>query len=104
MVINNKKDLNNYLKCLKYLGCGSQGETYYDFKSKKVIKIFHDIFDEDSEYFFDILESDILKFKDCKNDTYIFADDVVYLNDKIIGYTMSFANGDTFYYADFVWC
>lgn len=95
MVINNKKDLNNYLKCLKYLGCGSQGEAYYDFKNKKVIKIFHDIFDEDSEYFFDIFESDILKFKDCNNDTYIFADDVVYLNDKIIGYTMSFAPGDT---------
>lgn len=86
---NNKNNFDLYLKRLFFLGMGSQGICYLDKKNKIVYKIFHGYFDdEDEEYTAD----DILKFSGIRNNTFIWPNDVVYANGRIIGYTMPYVS------------
>ena len=96
MEMKNKEEFKRYLSSLKELGFGSSGVTYYDTKRSKVIKVSHDYLNEGISYY----SEDILAFKDCQNNTYIFADDSIVIDDKIVAYTMPFAPGKPLYMTD----
>lgn len=93
MEIKNEEELKKYLSSLKELGFGSNGVTYYDAKRSKVIKVLHDYLNEGISYY----SKDVLDFKECQNDTYIFADDTLVLDNKIVAYTMPLAPGKSLY-------
>ena len=96
MEMKNKEEFKRYLSSLKELGFGSSGVTYYDTKRSKVIKVSHDYLNEGISYY----SEDILAFKDCQNNAYIFADDSIVIDDKIVAYTMTFAPGKPLYMTD----
>lgn len=80
-----KKHLKYYLKNLKFLGEGSQGICFID--RNKVIKIFHSFFDGEDCGF---NKEEILGFSHIKNNTYIWPDEVITINNQIIGYTQEY--------------
>lgn len=86
---NNKNNFDLYLKRLFFLGMGSQGICYLDKKNKIVYKIFHGYFDDEDEGY---TANDILKFSGIRNNTFIWPNDVVYANGRIIGYTMPYVS------------
>lgn len=86
---NNKNNFDLYLKRLFFLGMGSQGICYLDKKNKIVYKIFHGYFDDEDEGY---TADDILKFSGIRNNTFIWPNDVVYTNGRIIGYTMPYVS------------
>lgn len=86
---NNKNNFDLYLKRLFFLGMGSQGMCYLDKKNKIVYKIFHGYFDDEDEGY---TVDDILKFSGIRNNTFIWPNDVVYANGRIIGYTMPYVS------------
>lgn len=86
---NNKNNFDLYLKRLFFLGMGSQGICYLDKKNKIVYKIFHGYFDDEDEGY---TADDILKFSGIRNNTFIWPNDVVYANGRIIGYTMPYVS------------
>lgn len=94
MEVKNKQEFINYINKLKIIGDGSQGTAYYDPKMSKVIKIFHDVFEYD-EYYYEIEEKELLQFKNCKNKTYIFIEEAVLLDNKVIGYICPLVKGQT---------
>lgn len=96
MNFNSKEHLESYLKGLKELGFGSQGVVYQDKKNNKAIKVYdlfldgyedEDIYDED----------EILKFNNIVNDTYVFPEDVVSINNKVVGYISKYVQGKSLY-------
>ena len=86
---NNKNNFDLYLKRLFFLGMGLQGMCYLDKKNKIVYKIFHGYFDDEDEGY---TADDILKFSGIRNNTFIWPNDVVYANGRIIGYTMPYVS------------
>ena len=97
MIFNSKKELLMYLKYIVELGYGSQGITYHDKKLNKAIKVYHEVFDDEMSYLTKNKE-ETLKFNQAVNNTYIFPDDVLMLNDKIVGYTSKFVSGKNLQY------
>lgn len=95
MNFDNINDLILYLKELKELGSGSQGTVYYDKKKKKTIKIYDSVLDYDEYTLYK--ENEILRFGTIKNGTYIFPDEVVKLNNQVIGYISRYVSGKSLY-------
>lgn len=95
MRLKNNEEYFSYISRLKRLGQGLQKVVYYDSKLDKCIKIYHDIFDLEFYECCNFKEEEILRFKDCKNDTYIFSSDIILLNDRIIGYIEDKVLGET---------
>ena len=93
MEAKSKSEFVNYINRLKIIGDGSQGTVFYDPKTSKVIKIFHDFFEDDEEYYYEIDEKELLKFNDCKNKTYIFIEEAILFKNKVIGYICPFIKG-----------
>lgn len=87
MNFKSEKQLKIYLNSLEFLGQGSQGACYLDKTNNTVIKIFHEFFEEGITSY---KKEDILKFSNIKNKTFIWATDVIMLNDIVIGYTMPY--------------
>lgn len=87
MNFKSEKQLKIYLNSLEFLGQGSQGVCYLDKTNNTVIKIFHEFFEEGITSY---KKEDILKFSNVKNKTFIWATDVIVLNDIVIGYTMPY--------------
>ena len=87
MNFKSEKQLKIYLNSLEFLGQGSQGVCYLDKTNNTVIKIFHEFFEEGITSY---KKEDILKFSNVKNKTFIWATDVIMLNDIVIGYTMPY--------------
>lgn len=95
MNFDNINDLILYLKELKELGSGSQGTVYFDKKQKKAIKIYDSVLDYDEYTLYK--ENEILRFGTIKNGTYIFPDEVVKLNNQVIGYISRYVSGKSLY-------
>lgn len=87
MNFKSEKQLKIYLNSLEFIGQGSQGICYLDKTNNTVIKIFHEFFEEGITSY---KKEDILKFSNIKNKTFIWATDVIMLNDIVIGYTMPY--------------
>lgn len=94
MIIKDKEELRNYISTLRGIGVGSQGIVYYDYKLKKVVKFFHSEYENDYDLLFPYGVENMLKFKECKNNTYNFALDNIILYEKVIGYISEFVPGD----------
>lgn len=106
MCYNTREEFLSYIKFMKELGAikeigrGSQGVCYYNLLSNKVYKIFHQFFDEDEEffeYFHTYTKEELLKFSNIDNDTFIWAKDVIVVNNEIIGYISDYVCGKPLY-------
>lgn len=99
MEILNEKELLLYTKKLLYLGEGAQGIAYLDKTTNKVIKIYHDILEDDYELE-EKKEEEITRFKNIKNDTYIFPQEAIKLRNMAIGNIAKYAKGEHLYKID----
>ena len=75
---------NTYLKKLKYLGQGSQGTCYLRKEDNTVFKVFHDYFDNE-------------RFSNIKNSTFIWPNDIITVENEIVGYTMPYKKSKNLY-------
>lgn len=87
MNFKSEKQLKTYLNSLEFIGQGSQGICYLDKTNNIVIKIFHDFFEEGITSY---KKEDIVRFNNIKNKTFIWASDVIMINDIVVGYTMPY--------------
>lgn len=93
MIFNDKNSFIRYIKSLDELGFGSQGITYHDFNSGKSIKVFHEFFENEEvdQYWWQV--RDILKFGDFTNETYVFPEQMIMVEGRLVGYISRFVNG-----------
>lgn len=93
MIFNDKNSFIRYIKSLDELGFGSQGITYHDFNSGKAIKVFHEFFENEEvdQYWWQV--RDILKFGDFTNETYVFPEQKIMVEGRLVGYISRFVNG-----------
>lgn len=96
MEFQSKEHLNVYLKNLKFLDFGSQGNCYLSSNEKKVFKIFHDFYEEDEEHITYTKEG-ILKFSDVKTKTFIFPEEVCTIKKDVVGHISKYANAKNLY-------
>lgn len=89
MNFKSETQLRIYLKSLEFLDQGSQGICYLDKTNNIVIKIFHDFLEEGTTTY---KKEDIIKFSNVKNKTFIWAKDVIMLDNIVIGYTMPYVS------------
>ena len=82
MNFKSEKQLKTYLNSLEFIGQGSQGICYLDKTNNTVIKIFHDFFEEGITSY---KKEDIVRFNNIKNKTFIWASDVIMINDIVVG-------------------
>jgi len=98
MHFRSRDDLMKFLFRLEEIGHGAQGVCYYNKKNKRVYKIFHQFFEcYMRDFCVNYEEEEILKFKDAVNDTFIFADEVIYVADEVVGYITDYYNGRSLY-------
>lgn len=91
MFFKSYKSFNEFIKrSCKSIGSGSQAECFLG-PDNKVYKVYHDfnIHSNESSYTEDFL----LRFKGLDNDTFLFAEDVISVNGKIVGYLSNFIPG-----------
>lgn len=88
----NEEHFYTYFNTLKFLGEGSQGACYCD--NNKVIKIFHDYFEGEKSIY---TSDDILRFSGIKNSTFIWPEDVVTIDNLVVGYTMPYIKSKNLY-------
>ena len=93
MVFKRKEDLMLYLNKLTYIGFGSQAVVYLDKKSGNIFKVFHLFFEEPvDEYFYEITSTELLRFSHIKNNTFIWPNSVIMVENKIVGYIRKYVN------------
>ena len=97
MRFNSFKEMRLKLETFKMCGMGSQGICYLDANNKRVYKVFHEFYDEYEDTFGNYEAEELLKFKDIKNKTYIFSDEVIYVGDKVVGYVTDYTNSKSLY-------
>lgn len=105
MYFKSNKEFLNYIEFMKEIGMGSVGKCYLDKRQKKVLKIFHQFFDEmdfgfDEEFHVNYKQEEILKFSNIKDDTFIFANDIIVVGDEVIGYVTDYVNAKSLYKKD----
>lgn len=94
MEFRNREELNNFLNTLKYVGEGIQGQSLLDKKTNQVYKIFSEEELEGADYGYTY--NDIMGLSHIKNDTFIWPNDVIMIDDLVVGYTHSYFEGDNF--------
>lgn len=91
-------DLKRWL-CLNKLnniGSGSQGQCYKI--GDKVYKIFYEFIEEDEDEIIDeYLKEDILKFSFIDNDTYVFPNDIIMVDNIAVGYICDYVDAKSLY-------
>ena len=102
MYFKSKQDFLNYIEFLPTIGMGSVGKCYLDKRKKIVIKIFHQFFDElefgfDEDFHVNHRQDEILKFSNLKDETFIFATEIIAINDEVIGYVTDYVNAKSLY-------
>ena len=99
MVFKDKRQLILFLKSLKMIGSGTQGVCYYNPKNNKVYKIFHQFFDEDDDIEYHVFyeEKVLLRFSNIRNNTFIWANDIISVNGEVVGYIVPYVNANNLY-------
>ena len=90
MEFKSRSDLILKTLFLKEIGEGSQGICYLDSSNKLVYKIYHEFFDgciSNRDY------SEIMKFSNITNKTYIFPKDIIEINGEVVGYVEPYVTG-----------
>lgn len=95
MYFKNREELLLFLKkeYIIELGRGSQGRTYLNKKNGYAFKILEQFFDDDEDFHIDYTREEFIKHSGIKNDTYIFGNDNILVNDEVVGYVMRYFNG-----------
>lgn len=96
MVFNSKKDLFSFIYSHKKIGSGATSSVYYDPKRQLVYKISNKVFLE----YCGIDKFDISTFKDIKNNTYVFPNEIIYIKDEPVGFVMNYVKGKMLYNID----
>lgn len=98
MIFKSVKELNHHIKanCV-FISFGSKGSAYYDKTINRVIKIFDMALNDEEYQYFEYKDMDFLRFKRSLNSTFLFPFDLVYLNDRVVGYTTEVAKGCSLY-------
>ena len=94
MEFRNREELNDFLSTLKYIGEGIQGQSLLDKKTNQVYKIFSEEELEGADYGYTY--NDIMGLSHIKNDTFIWPNDVIMIEDLVAGYTHSYFEGKNF--------
>jgi len=99
---NNKEHLLSYLRMLgNEIGMGSQGLVYLDEQRRKVYKIFHQFFDDyDPDLYTSYDAKEIKKFSKVANQTFVWSEDVIYVNDEVVGSVSRYVKGKNLYMID----
>ena len=97
MLFKTEAEVNLFMRKLNYLGEGTQGKCFVDKNRKWVFKFFQSYFDTLRYDYEDLTEADILKFQKIKSNTFLFPKEIIYLNEKIIGYTIPYRNAKNMY-------
>lgn len=87
---DNKSDFLLFIKKLVFLDKGSQGECYYNPNDNKVYKIFSSYLEDN---FTDFDKDYYMKFRNAKNETFIWLDDVIMVGNYCVGYITNYVNG-----------
>ena len=89
MTFHSREEVMNFICTLIHLGDGSQGVCYVDKNFRKVYKFYRSYLEFD-----DILytKEEILQFKDIKSSTFLFPEEVILLNDEVIGDVTPYRN------------
>jgi len=98
MEFKNKQELQESIIKMRYIGMGSQATCYLDVNNQLVYKIFHFYLEEKfaNKYSYE----DIMRFSNIKNQTFIWPNDVILVNNKIEGYTLPYKNAKNLCYID----
>lgn len=98
MFFKNRMELLNFLRTCQMIGYGSQGTCYLNSTKNIVYKVFNQYLDEeDNEYYIDYSKENIMRFSKIKNDTFIWADDLIYVNNEIVGYISNYVSAKSLY-------
>lgn len=102
MNFKNKEHLLIFLRMLgKEIGMGSQGLVYLDEKKGKVYKIFHQFFDDyDADCYITYDIEQIKKFSNVANQTFVWSEDVIYVNNEVVGSVSKYVKGKNLYMID----
>lgn len=96
MHFDSETNFNYKIKNLNIIGFGSQGTCFHNTCNNKVYKIFNCFLEDDDifKYYheFTYRKEDIMRFSNIKNDTFFWAEDVITLNNKVIGYVTNYTN------------
>ena len=103
MIFKSREDVFEYLNDLSKVralslgfngySIGSQGQTFYDKNLHKVVKIYLQFLENEKEYYVPYEEEKVMRFKDARNDTFYFPEEIVKVNDEVIGYITGMAPG-----------
>lgn len=96
MVLKSKEELSYLLHTLKPLSFGSQGECFLDSKTNLVYKLYFD-YEGEEDYATSYREEEITRFSNIHNKTFIWPIDVIWLEDKIIGYITKYKKAENLY-------
>lgn len=94
MCFFNYEQFNMFLSSIYYLGEGSQGICYVDIDNQVVYKVFHSFFENERNNY---TKSDILRFSNINNDTFIWASDVIMVGDEVVGYISPYKKAKNLY-------
>lgn len=97
MKFRNKEVMDIILNNLEEIGRGSQGICYLNKKTNEVYKIFHQTIDCDPDEYINYTKGELLRFSDVKNKTFMWASDIIYLEDEIIGYITKYVKAKSLY-------
>lgn len=103
MIFKSREDVFEYLNDISKVrvlslgfngySIGSQGQTFYDKNLHKVVKIYLQFLENEKEYYVPYEEEKVMQFKEARNDTFYFPEEIVKLNDEVIGYITRMAPG-----------
>ena len=85
--------LDIILKNICFLDSGGGGETYYDPKINKVIKIFH--YYNEPFLYEPYTKEKVMKFNGIVTKTFIFPNDVILVDGIVVGYICDYVKGKT---------
>lgn len=97
MRFDSKDNLLSFLRNFEEIGSGSQGTCYYDPIKKQVYKIYNQYLDDLDEYYIDYTKDNIMRFSSIKNNTFIWANDTIYIGNEVVGYISKYVNAKSLY-------
>lgn len=105
MVFNTREEMKSYISNkFVYLGDGSQGTCFADYKNGLVYKVFNDYLDDELFYFDDVpivsySESEIMKFS-IDSDLCIFPIGLIMIGDIVCGYMCKYVSAKNLFKID----
>lgn len=97
MEFQNKEIMKIILNNLPSIGQGAQGICYYNKKINEVYKVFHQALEDDKDCFINYTKEELLRFSNIKNKTFMWAKDVINVDEEVVGYITKYINAKPLY-------